>query len=115
MLHLRLFLISALICAFCSCKKEELSTNRGETPTPSTSLLKKVVSTNYDNTIYTTEYTYDNEKRPTTIAFSSNLYTWKNVVDIEYSSDSKLKKATYRTINDSNLLVENIVSYTFIY
>ena len=113
MLHLRLFLFTAILSALSSCKKDELSINGVETPSLATSLLQKVVSTGNGN--YTTEYIYDNEKRPIKVVFSSSMYTWKNIVDIEYQSGSKLKKAIYRTVDSSNLPIESIVSYTFIY
>jgi hypothetical protein len=47
--------------------------------------------------------------------FSSSVYTWKSVVDIEHDASARLKMATYRTLSDSNIVMENIVSYTFVY
>lgn len=49
------------------------------------------------------------------IVYSSNVYTWKSITEIEHGLNNELKTVTHSTQNDSNITIEKIVIYSFIY
>lgn len=115
MLPNRLLLFTITIIFLYACKKEDLSSNTSDLSSSSISKLQKVIAINPDKSSFTTEYVYDSKEMLKSITFSSSDYTWKRVVDIEYDNDERLVKATYKTVNDSNVVVETNISYTYVY
>lgn len=115
MLPNRLLLFTITIIIFFACQKEDFSANSPDLSYSSDSKLKKVIAINPDKNSFTSEYVYDNKERLKSMVFSSSDYTWKRVVDIEYDNDERLMRVTYKTVNDSNVVVENNISYTYVY
>jgi YD repeat-containing protein len=103
-----LLTVSTLMILFLSCTKESLRTQGSEQ-------LKKVIQRTYAGDTYTLNYSYDTQNRLTFVKVGSSLYTWRSVTEIQYDAQGRLSKALHYQINDSNVVIKQDHSYTFVY
>jgi hypothetical protein len=105
--------LTALVSFLISCSKD--SSPENENNAAKMPLLHKVVITNPDKSLFTEEYFYNNKNNLAKAEFSSSQYTWKAVADFEYDNNSNLSRATYKTVNDSNQVMETVAVYNYSY
>jgi hypothetical protein len=101
MIKCTFFLLSILLFLI-ACRKENTLNGNSQNSIPT--LLKKVVVTNYDGSIHTYSYKYDNQNRFITFIGTGNQYSGKSIITVEYGTQNHINKTTYYQTDSNNVI-----------